>query len=120
MAKIAMARSRSSQMSRECFCVINCHYRVIGEKASLALSQHKNQREKCQKHQYSRGNHPAHTGLGFVGFAIWVGAVVWHKGSLFQLHCLYSSRMNKAQYCGSLQRGKVVGDKRLELLTSSV
>ena len=106
MAKIAMARSRSSQMSRECFCVINCHYRVIGEKASLALPQHKNQREKCQKHQYSCGNHPAHTGLGFVGFAIWVGAVVWHKGSLFQLHCLYSSRMKKAQYSSSLQRGK--------------
>lgn len=86
MAKIAMARSRSSQMSRECTCVITCHYRVICEKASLALPQHEKQREKCQKHQHSRGNHPAHTGLGFVGFAIWVGAVVWHKDFLFQLH----------------------------------
>ena len=91
MAKIAMARSRSSQMSRECTCVIPCHYRVICEKASLALPQHKNQREKCQKHQHSRGNHPTHSGLGFVGFTIWVGAVLWHKDSLFQLHHNYSS-----------------------------
>ena len=91
MAKIAMARSRSSQMSRECRCVITCHYRVICEKASLALPQHKNQREKCQKHQHSRGNHPTHSGLGFVGFTIWVGAVLWHKDSLFQLHHNYSS-----------------------------
>ena len=91
MAKIAMARSRSSQMSRECTCVIPCHYRVICEKASLALPQHKNQREKCQKHQHSRGNHPTHSGLGFVGFAIRIGAVLWHKDSLFQLHHNYSS-----------------------------
>ena len=91
MAKIAMARSRSSQMSRECMYVITCHYRVICEKASLALSQNKNQREKCQKPQHSRGNHPTHTGLGFVGFAIWIGAVVWHKDSLFQLHPMCSS-----------------------------
>ena len=91
MAKIAMARSRSSQMSRECTCVINCHYRVICEKASLALPQHKNQREKCQKHQHSRGNYPTHTGLGFVRFAIRIGAVLWHKDSLFQLHHNYSS-----------------------------
>ena len=91
MAKIAMARSKSSQMSRECTCVITCHYRVICEKASLALPQHKNQREKCQKHQHSRGNHPTHTGLGFVGFAIRIGAVLWHKDSLFQLHHNYSS-----------------------------
>jgi hypothetical protein len=82
MAKIAMARSRSSQMSRECTCVIICHYRVICEKASLALPQHEKQREKCQKHQHSRRNHPAHTGLGFVGFAIWVGSVLWHMGPL--------------------------------------
>lgn len=82
MAKIAMARSRSSQMNRECTCVITCHYRVICEKASLALPQHEKQREKCQKHQHSRGNHPAHTGLGFVGFAIWVGSVLWHMGPL--------------------------------------
>ena len=91
MAKIAMARSRSSQMSRECMYVITCHYRVICEKASLALSQNKNQREKCQKHQHSRGNHSAHTGLGFVGFAIRIGAVVWHKDSLLQRHRKYSS-----------------------------
>ena len=91
MAKIAMARSRSSQMNRECTCVIPCHYRVICEKASLALPQHKNQREKCQKHQHSRGNHPTHSGLGFVGFAIRIGAVLWHKDSLFQLRHNYSS-----------------------------
>ena len=91
MAKIAMARSRSSQMSREFIYVITCHYRVICEKASLALSQNKNQREKCQKHQHSRGNYSAHTGLGFVGFAIRIGAVVWHKDSLFQRHHKYSS-----------------------------
>ena len=86
MAKIAMARSRSSQMSREGTCVINCHYRVICEKASLALPQHKNQREKCQKHQHSRGNHPTHTSLGFVGFTIRIGAVFWHMGPL---HTMY-------------------------------
>ena len=106
MAKIAMARSRSSQMSRECVCVISCHYRMICDKASLALTQYENQREKCQKHQHSRGNHPAHTGLRFVGFAIWVGAVVWHKDSLLQLHSIYRSWMNKSPVFQFTKKGK--------------